>query len=49
MQDEPTKKFCEIPPIILGVISFCVSGFGPWWQSEESNWADSFTRHTFVT
>jgi hypothetical protein len=48
--DEPTKKFSEIPPIINGVITvFVFRLLAPWWQSEESNRADSFTRHTFVT
>jgi hypothetical protein len=47
---EPTKKFCEIPPIIKGVITvFVFRVLAPWWQSEESNRADSFMRHTFVT
>jgi hypothetical protein len=48
--DEPTKKFGEIPPIIKGVITvFVFRVLAPWWQSEESNRANSFTRHTFVT
>jgi hypothetical protein len=44
------KKFGEIPPIIKGVITvFVFRLLAPWWQSEELNRADSFTRHTFVT
>jgi hypothetical protein len=42
------KKFGEIPPIIKGVFTvFVFRLLAPWWQSEESNRADSFTRHTF--
>jgi hypothetical protein len=38
------------PPIIKGVITvFVFQLLAPWWQSEESNRADSFTRRTFVT
>jgi hypothetical protein len=38
------KKFGEIPPIIKGVITvFVFRVLAPWWQSEESNRANSLS------
>jgi hypothetical protein len=42
-------KFGEIPPVIKGVITvFLFWVLAPWWQSGESDLADSLARHIFA-
>jgi hypothetical protein len=42
-------KFGEVPPVIEGVITvFVFRVLAPWWQSEDSDLADSLARHTFA-
>jgi hypothetical protein len=43
--DERTIKFGEVPPVIKGVITvFVFRVLAPWWQSGESDLADSLAR-----
>jgi hypothetical protein len=42
-------KFGEVPPVIKGVITvFVFQVLAPWWQSGESDLADSLARHNFA-